>query len=61
MRLLTVKETAERLGMKPATIRLWIALRKLGHVKLSRAVRIPESEVDRMIRENTIPAREPRR
>lgn len=61
MRLLTVNETAERLGMKPATIRLWLAQRKLGHVKLSRAVRVPESEVERMIEENTIPARELRR
>ena len=61
MKLLTVVEAAERLGMKPATIRLWLAKRKLGHVKLSRAVRVPESEVERMIEEGTIPAREPRR
>jgi hypothetical protein len=47
--------------MKPATIRVWIAKRKLAHVKLSRAVRIPEAEIERMIRENTIPARESRR
>jgi excisionase family DNA binding protein len=60
MRLLTVNETSERLGVKPATIRLWLAKRRLGHVKLSRAVRVPETEVDRMIRENTIPAREVR-
>jgi len=58
--MLTVAQAADRLGMKPATIRLWIAKRKLAHVKLSRAVRVPEAEVDRMIRENTIPARENR-
>jgi excisionase family DNA binding protein len=56
--MLTVAQVADRLGMKPATIRLWIAKRKLAHVKLSRAVRVPEAEVDRMIRENTVPARE---
>ena len=60
MKLLTVNETAERLGMRPGTIRLWLSLRKLGHVKLSRAVRVPESEIDRLIQENTIPPREPR-
>jgi excisionase family DNA binding protein len=57
MKLLTVAETAEWLGMKPATIRLWLAQRKLGYVKLSRAVRVPESEVERMIEENRIPPR----
>jgi excisionase family DNA binding protein len=59
--MLTVAQAAERLGMKPATIRMWIAKRKLAHVKLARAVRVPESEVERMIWENTIPARVDRR
>jgi excisionase family DNA binding protein len=54
--MLTVCQVAERLGVKPATVRLWISKRKLAHVKLSRAVRVQESEVDRFIRENTIPA-----
>lgn len=57
MTLLTVPQAAERLGMKVPTIRLWIAKRKLAHVKLSRSVRVPESEIDRLIRENLIPAR----
>jgi len=56
--MLNVAQVADRLGVKPATIRLWISKRKLAHVKLSRAVRIPEAEVERLIRENTIPARE---
>jgi excisionase family DNA binding protein len=55
--MLTVTEVANRLGLKPGTIRLWIAQRKMAYVKLSRAVRVPESEVERLIRENTIPAR----
>ena len=61
MRLLTVAETAERLRVKIPTIRLWLALRKLEYVKLSRAVRVPESEVERLIRDNTISARESRK
>ena len=55
--MLTVTQVADRLGLKPGTIRLWIAKRKLAHIKLSRAVRVPEAEVERLIRENTIPAR----
>jgi excisionase family DNA binding protein len=55
--MLNVTEVAKRLGVKPATVRLWISKRKLAHVKLSRAVRVPEAEVDRLIRDNTIPAR----
>jgi excisionase family DNA binding protein len=58
--MLTVSEVGQRLGLKPATVRLWIAKRKLGYVKLGRSVRIPELEVDRIIRANTVPARENR-
>jgi excisionase family DNA binding protein len=62
--MLTVAQSAERLGLKEPTIRLWIAQRKLAHVKLGASrrsvVRIPESEIDRLIRENTVPAREAR-
>jgi excisionase family DNA binding protein len=59
--MLTVIEVGQRLGLKPATIRMWIAKRRLAHVKLGRSVRVPQTEIDRMIRENTIPARENRR
>lgn len=55
--MLTVADCAERLGLKEPTIRLWIAQRKIAHVKLGRSVRVPESEVDRLIRQNTVPAR----
>jgi excisionase family DNA binding protein len=54
---LTVKEAASEFGVTPTTIRRWIAQRLLGHVRLGpRAVRIPREEIDRMNRENTIPA-----
>lgn len=58
--MLRVAQAAERLGLKEATIRAWLSRRKLAHVKLGRAVRIPEAEVERLIRENLIPAREKR-
>lgn len=59
--LLSVKETAERLGLKPATIRAWLARRKnLPCIRCGRAVRIPAEAVEQFIERNTIPAKEGR-
>jgi len=58
--LLTVKQTADALGMKVATIRLWIAQRRLPRVSCGRAVRVPASAVVEFIERNTIPTREDR-
>ena len=55
--MLTVSEVAQRLGLKEGTIRLYISKKKLAHVRLGRAIRIPEEEVDRLIREHLVPAR----
>jgi excisionase family DNA binding protein len=55
-RLLSIAEAAERLGLRPVTIRLWASERKIARVKLGRAVRIPESEIARLINVNLIPA-----
>jgi excisionase family DNA binding protein len=56
--LLTVEETADRLRVKPATIRAWI-LRgvKVEVVKIGRCVRITERSVDKLIDDNTKPPR----
>jgi excisionase family DNA binding protein len=59
--MLSVKETAAKLGLKEPTIRLWIAQRRIGIVRLGRAIRIPSEEVERLILEGTVPAREDRR
>jgi excisionase family DNA binding protein len=60
-RLLTVNETAERLGVKACTIRAWILRRKhLPFVRLGRSVRFAPEVVEAFIERNTIPAREPR-
>lgn len=57
-RLLRIAAAAQRLEMKEAGVRGWILRRKIAVVKLSpRAIRIPESEIERIIRERTIPAR----
>jgi len=59
--LLTVFEAAEALGVKPATVRAWLAKRKLPRVNCGRAVRIPAEAISEFIERNTIPAREERR
>jgi len=49
-RLLTVAEVAERLSLKPATIRKMILQRRIDVIRPSiRAVRIPESAVRRIL------------
>lgn len=55
-RLLPVDQAAERLGVKPATIRSWILRReKLEVVKVGRLVRITERSIEQFIDDNTIP------
>lgn len=55
--MLTISEAAQRLGVRPATIRAWVFQRiHLDSVKVGRSVRIPEAAVDRFIRKN---ARQP--
>lgn len=57
MRLLTVREAAAQLGLKPATIRFWIWTRKLAHVKVGRAVRVREETIKDLIERGTVPER----
>jgi excisionase family DNA binding protein len=60
-RLLSVRETADRLGLKPGTVRAWLLRRKnLPFVRCGRAVRIPAEAVDRFIATNTVRAEAPR-
>ena len=60
--LLRVSEAAELLAVKESTIRAWLLARRLSRVRVGRrAVRIPAAEVQRLIVEGTIPARDGRR
>lgn len=59
--LLTVKQAADALGLKVATIRAWVSRRKLPRVNCGRAVRIPADAIAEFIERNTVPAREDRR
>ena len=53
----TVREAAEALEVKPATVRAWILARKISFRKIGRSVRIPKEEVDRILREGLVPSR----
>ena len=59
-RLMSVKQAAAALALAPATIRLWIGQRRIGHVRLGRAIRIRASEVERILAAGEIPAAEGR-
>lgn len=59
--LLRIEEFASQLNIKPSTARAWLLRRRIMKVRIGRrAIRIPASEVDRIIREGIVPAREPR-
>lgn len=53
---LTAQEAANALGLSIHTIRAWMATRKLGYVRLGRAVRIRRAEIDRLISQGNVPA-----
>ena len=54
----TVEEAAEELNLAPSTIRAWIAQRRIGCVRLGRAVRIPADEIDQLLVTGFTPARD---
>ncbi len=60
MRLLTIPEASERLGLKPATVRYWVWSGKIEYVKVGRAVRLSEQSIQKLIDRGTVPARSPR-
>ena len=58
-RLLRVEEVAERLGLRPSTIRKLIYLRQIPAVHpTKRAVRVREEDVEALIRVGYRPKRE---
>lgn len=52
--MLKIDDAASALGMSPHTLRTWVAQRRIAFVRLGRAVRIPETEVKRLIRVGTV-------
>lgn len=58
--LLTVREAANALGVKPCTIRAWLHVGKLTYVRYERTIRIPIASLEQFLRENTVPMKEER-
>lgn len=55
--LITIREAANRLGLKESTIRKYILKRQIAYVKPSvRAVRIPIEELERILSAGLRPA-----
>ena len=60
-RLLTAKEFADFLNLRVSTVRAWCLRRRISFCRVNgRAVRIPLSEVQRIVKAGMVPAREPR-
>ena len=59
-KLLTVEQAAQMLSLRPATIRDWIWRRKIETIRIGRAVRIPEAQIEALIERGTVPALEAR-
>lgn len=56
MKLLTITQAADRMGIKPKTLRNWLALRKIAHVKVGRFTRISEQAIQDWIEGHTVNA-----
>lgn len=54
--LISVKESANRLGCTEAAVRKWLHQRKIERVKLGRLTRIRQADVDAIIRVGVQPA-----
>jgi excisionase family DNA binding protein len=55
-RLLTVRQAADYLGLKPTTLYDWVARRKIPCVKLNGALRFDLRELERLIESSKRPA-----
>ena len=49
--LMTVKQAAARMALKPSTLRKWILLRRMPYVRLGkRAIRVPRPWIEAQLR-----------
>ncbi len=56
-KLLTAEQAAQILGIKLVTMRSWIAKRMVGSTRLGkRAIRVPDSEIQKLIERGSVPA-----
>jgi excisionase family DNA binding protein len=58
IKYLRVEQAAAALDLSVACLRAWIARRKIGIVRLGRSIRIPYTEIERLVAEGSVPAKE---
>lgn len=56
-KLYSVPEFGAALGITTSGIRRWVLERKVSYIKIGRLIRIPATEVDRLIAEGFRPAK----
>ncbi len=57
-KLLKADEVAQILGVKVSTIRAWLLARRISKIRVGRrSIRVPSSEIQRIIDEGFVPAR----
>jgi excisionase family DNA binding protein len=54
--LLSVDQAAQQLGISTGTMRNWISVRRIAHVKVGRLTRIQQAAIDRYITDHTVDA-----
>jgi len=59
IRLLTLDDAAERLGLSPRTIRTWAARRIIPVAKIGRRVLIPEADLETWVAARKCEVRDP--
>lgn len=60
-RLLSIPQFSDALNLTVSGARRWVLERRVAHVKVGRLVRIPESELNRIVANGFRPARQPER
>jgi excisionase family DNA binding protein len=53
--LLSLKEAAQMLGMAPTSLKRWVQLRKIGHVRVGQMIRFRRSQLEAYIAAHTVP------
>jgi excisionase family DNA binding protein len=57
-RLLTIQEAAEKLGVRPNTLYLWVSQKRIPHRKIGRLVRFRECDLEEFVEQQRQPALE---
>ena len=60
VRLRSLPEAADRLGLSVKTLRMWVWRRSIEYVKIGRTIRISDDKINKIIERGTVPALEQR-